>query len=90
MNVVFLLARVSIGALLKQELVRNRALLFWASGVVAKQDESKRALGAFGYFRTEKNLFVGERYYKKNNCKFCNCSTLKHKEKFTQQNETLP
>ena len=89
-NVVFLLARISIGALLKQELVLNSCLLFWGSGVAPKQDESKRAVRAFGYFRTEKNLFIAERYYKKNNCKFRNCSTLKHKEKFTQKNETLP
>ena len=75
---------------IETRIVRNRDLLFWGSGVAPKQDESKRAVRAFGYFRTEKNLFIAERYYKKNNCKFRNCSTLKHKEKFTQQNESLP
>ena len=94
-----------LGALLKQELVRNRDLLFWGSGVAPKQEEADHLnLKKFGYFRTEKeisrnikgifflkvensktlpklksDLFIGERYYKKNNCKLVNCSTLKPK-----------
>ena len=48
-----------MGALLKQELVRNRDLLFWGSGpgVAPKQEEVDQLnLKKFGYFRTEKEI----------------------------------
>ena len=46
-----------MGALLKQEFVRNRDLLFWGSGVAPKQEKADQLnLKKFGYFRTEKEI----------------------------------
>ena len=73
-----------LGALLKQELDRNRGLLFWGSG----QDRA----GGVRACRRDWNqiLFIAERYHKKNKCKLYNYSTPQRNNKNLLKNETLP